>query len=422
MGILFPLPVIRAMAAIKRHMAAVHGDLGLLSPEVSRAVMTAAREVEEGRWDGDFPVEVFQTGSGTGSHMNVNEVLAGRANEILTGARGGKRPVHPNDHVNMGQSTNDVVPSALHAATLIFWEKELFPALARLLSALSGKAAEFSGVLRVGRTHFMDAVPMRLGDAFKGYARQVSLGMERLASARARLLELPLGGTAVGNGLNTHPGAAARVISLLASETGIPFTPAANRFEAQGARDAAVEASGALKTVAASLWKMAQDLRFLSSGPDCGIGEIRVPALLPGSSFMPGKVNPVICEVLVQAAAQVIGNDAAITTAALSGGLELCAAIPVIARNLLESSLLLARAAQAFSEKCVEGLSADMARTAGNVEKSLATVTLLAPIIGYDRAAVLAKEAHASGRTVKSLALSRGLVTEEDWNAMLAKI
>jgi fumarate hydratase class II len=414
-----PAGFIRALALIKRCAAEVNRDLGLLEPRLAEAVAAAAREVLEGRFDDQFVVGVFQTGSGTSSNMNVNEVVAARANEILTGTKGGTSPVHPNDHVNLGQSSNDVVPSAIHIAALMGIRGRLIPALERLHRALSAKAAEFADVRKIGRTHLQDAVPMTLGQEFSGYARQAELAVDRLHAVEPRLCELALGGTAVGTGVNAHPDFAARTIVLMARETGIGFRRAGNPFEAQAARDAAVEASAALKTIAVSLTKIANDLRWLASGPRCGLGEIVLPALQPGSSIMPGKVNPVVPEAVLQVAAQVIGNDAAITVAGQSGSFELNVMMPVIAHNLLQSIELLADAAEVLAEKCVAGIRANREACAGFIERSLALVTPLVPRIGYDRAAAVAQKAHASGRTVREVLIEEKILPEEEIAGLL---
>jgi fumarate hydratase class II len=414
-----PPGFIRALALIKRCAAEVNRELGLLEPRIAEAAAAAAREVLEGRFDDQFVVGVFQTGSGTSSNMNVNEVIAARANEILTGTRGGKSPVHPNDHVNLGQSSNDAVPSAIHIAALTAIRGRLIPALEGLQRALAAKAAEFADVRKIGRTHLQDAVPMTLGQEFSGYARQAELAVDRLRAVEPRLCELALGGTAVGTGVNAHPDFAARTIALMARETGIGFRRAANPFEAQAAKDAAVEASAAVKTIAVSLTKIANDLRWLASGPRCGLGEIVLPALQPGSSIMPGKVNPVVPEAVLQVAAQVIGNDAAVTVAGQSGSFELNVMMPVIAHNLLQSIELLADAARVLAETCVAGIRADREACAAFIERSLALVTPLVPRIGYDRAAAVAQKAHASGRTVREVLIEEEILPEEEIAGLL---
>jgi len=414
-----PLEVIHALALIKAGAAEVNRRLGRLDPRLAEAVAAAAQEVRQGRWDDQFVVGVFQTGSGTSSNMNVNEVIASRANEMLTGQKGGKSPVHPNDHANLGQSSNDAIPSAIHLAALAAIRSKLVPALRRLQLALAAKAEEFADVRKIGRTHLQDAVPMTLGQEFSGYARQVELGIERLAAVEPRLAELALGGTAVGTGVNTHPDFAAATIAWIAQETGIDFREARNHFEAQAARDAAVEASGALKTVAVSLSKIANDVRWLGSGPRCGIGEINLPSLQPGSSIMPGKVNPVIPEAVLQVTAQVIGNDATITACGQGGNFELNVMLPVLAYNLLQSVGLLADAASAFADKCIVGISANREVCAGFIEKSLALVTGLVPRLGYDRAAEVAQKAYATGRTVREVLTEDRLLSIEEMDALL---
>jgi fumarate hydratase, class II len=414
-----PRDFIHALALIKAGAAEVNRRLGILDPRLAEAILAASREVLEGKWDEQFILGVFQTGSGTSSNMNVNEVIASRANEMLTGKKGGKSPVHPNDHVNLGQSSNDAVPSAIHIAALRSVRKRLIPALQRLQESLSAKADAFADVRKIGRTHLQDAVPMTLGHEFSGYARQVELGIERLASVEPRLAELALGGTAVGTGVNAHPEFAAAAIAWISRETGIEFRKARNHFEAQAARDAAVEASGALKTVAVSLAKIANDVRWLGSGPRCGLGEITLPSLQPGSSIMPGKVNPVIPEAVLQAAAQVVGNDTTITLCGQGGNLELNTMMPLIAHTLLQSIGLLADAALALADKCIDGITANREACAAFIEKSLALVTGLVPRMGYDRAAEIAKKAYASGRTVRAVLSEENLLSQKEIDALL---
>jgi fumarate hydratase class II len=389
---------------------------------LARAIRDAAREVTEGKLDHQFVLDIFQTGSGTSTNMNANEVIAGRANEVLAGRRGGKSPVHPNDHVNMGQSSNDVIPSVIHIAALVSITRELVPSLQLLHRSLERKSEELRDVLKIGRTHLQDAVPITLGQEFSGYARQVELGIGRVREAGENLAELALGGTAVGTGLNAHPGFAASVIALVAEETGCPFHEAENHFEAQAARDAAVEASGALKTVAVSLTKIANDIRWLASGPRCGLGEIDIPSLQPGSSIMPGKVNPVLPEVMVQVAAQVIGYDAAITLGGMGGAFELNAMLPLIGYNLLQSIRILSSSARLFTERCVDGISANHERCASLIERSLALSTYLVPIIGYDRASALSKEAYRTGKTVRETALRMKLIPEGELDEIFRRI
>jgi fumarate hydratase, class II len=414
-----PARFVRAMAMIKAEAAAVNGESGALAAEVASAIRRAAEEAAAGEHADDFPVDVFQTGSGTSTHMNVNEVIANRAIELLGGELGARSPVHPNDHVNLGQSSNDVVPTALHVAAYGAVSEELQPALDALAGSLEAKARELDDVVKIGRTHLQDAVPVRLGQEISGWAQQVRNAAARLDATLPRLAELALGGTAVGTGLNAPPGFAEAVIARLAARTGHPFVPAPNRFEALAARDAAVEVSGALRAAAVSLTKIANDVRWLSSGPRCGLGEITLPSLQPGSSIMPGKVNPVIPEAVAMVAARVIGNDATIAWAGASGNLELNVMMPVIAFDLLQSIEILAGAARLFAERCIDGLEADRERVAEMVERSLAMVTALAPRIGYDRAASIAKEAFASDRTVREVARERGVLSEEELAAAL---
>ena len=421
-GLRLPASFVRAIGLIKQASAEVNRDLGLLDPDLAAAVIEAAREVADGLWNRQFVVDVFQTGSGTSTNMNANEVIAGRANEILTGNKGGKSPVHPNDHVNLGQSSNDVIPSAIHVAASIGLEDNLLPALELLQNRLKEKAGEFSSIKKIGRTHLQDAVPITLGQEFGGYARQIELGIRRIKQAGHSLAELALGGTAVGTGLNTHPDFAAKVIALVSEQTGKHFYKAVNHFEAQGAQDAAVEASGLLKTAAVSLMKIANDIRWLASGPRFGLGEIILPSLQPGSSIMPGKVNPVLPEVIIQVGAQVIGNDAAITVGGQAGFFELNTMLPVIASNLLQSIDILASSTALFAEKCVQGIKADAQSPAMLLERSLSLATYLAPAIGYDRAAAIAKEAYTSGRTVRDVALEQGVLTESGIDELLSEM
>jgi fumarate hydratase class II len=413
-GLRFPRRFLEALGRIKREAAVVNREMGIVEPKISEAIVAAASEVVDGRRDGDFPLDIFQTGSGTSTNMNANEVISNRAIELLGGVIGSKSPVHPNDHVNAGQSSNDVIPTAIHVSAYGALAEDLEPALHRLHQALSAKAAEFDDVVKIGRTHLMDAVPIRLGQEFSGYAQQVANGLARLESAKPRLAELALGGTAVGTGLNAPEGFADRVIVRLAETTGHPFRPAPNRFEALAAKDAAVETSGALKTLAVSLTKIANDLRWLGSGPRCGIGEINLPSLQPGSSIMPGKVNPVIPEMMLMVSAQVIGNDATITAGGLAGNFDLNVMMPVIAYNLLQSIEILANASRLMAERCVDGLEANRGRCADLVEWSLAMVTSLAPKIGYDAAAAVAKEAYAQSRTVRDVMREKALLSEAE--------
>jgi len=418
-GIFLPTEFIGSLALIKNFAAQVNFELELLDKSMSEAIVQATAEVIAGKLGDQFVVDVFQTGSGTSTNMNMNEVLATRGNEILTGQKTMKVPIHPNDHVNLGQSSNDVIPTTLHLAALTSIKDRLLPALGILHDALSQKASEFERVIKIGRTHLQDAVPLTLGQEFSGYARQVELGIQRLQGIEKRLAELALGGTAVGSGLNAHPEFAGRVIRKIADHTGIAFTEAENHFEAQAARDAAVEASGVLKTIAVSLTKIANDIRWLASGPRCGLGEINIPALQPGSSIMPGKVNPVIPEAMLQVAAQVMGNDTTIMLGGQSGNFELNVSIPVIAHNLLQSIRLLASGVEVFTEKCIKNLSANREACAANIEKSLAMVTGLVPHIGYEKAAAIAKKAYASGQTVRDIAVTEKVLAEDLLNQIL---
>jgi fumarate hydratase, class II len=395
---------IAALGLIKSAAAAVNTRLGVLDAEVGAAIGAAADEVAAGRWDAQFPVDVFQTGSGTSSNMNANEVLATLAAERLG------RPVHANDHVNASQSSNDVFPSSIHVAAVAAVAGDLVPALGLLGAALSAKAAEFADVVKAGRTHLMDATPVTLGQEFGGYAAQVRLGVERLESTLPRLAALPLGGTAVGTGINTPPGFAAAVIGELAARTGLPFTEARDHFEAQGARDALAECSGQLRVLAGSLFKICGDLRWMGSGPRAGLAEIALPDLQPGSSIMPGKVNPVVPESVRMVCAQVVGNDAAIAFGCACGEFELNVMMPMVARNLLESIRLLANAARLLAERCVAGITAQVARCREYAQSSPALVTPLAPILGYEEAAKVAKQALDRRTTIRQAVIDRGHV------------
>ncbi|MDH6114898.1 fumarate hydratase class II [Kitasatospora sp. MAP12-15] len=395
---------IAALAAIKAAAAKVNAELGILEEPVAGAIVSAAEEVAQGRWDEHFPVDVFQTGSGTSSNMNTNEVVATLASERLGS------PVHPNDHVNASQSSNDVFPSSIHIAATQAVTDDLLPALAQLEAALESKAGEFAQVVKAGRTHLMDATPVTLGQEFGGYAAQVRYGQERLRATLPRVAELPLGGTAVGTGINTPPGFSAAVIAELARATGLPLTEARNHFEAQGARDALVELSGQLRTVAVGLTKIVNDLRWMASGPRTGLGEINLPDLQPGSSIMPGKVNPVIPEVVAMVAAQVVGNDATVAMAGASGNFELNVMLPVIARNLLESVRLLASASRLLAERTVDGVTANVERARHYAESSPSVVTPLNRYIGYEEAAKVAKQALAESRTIRQVVIDRGYV------------
>ncbi|MEM6455052.1 MAG: class II fumarate hydratase [Acidobacteriota bacterium] len=412
-GVRLPRRFIAAMGLIKREAARVNAQREIVAQDVADAIVRAADEVIAGERAHDFPVDVFQTGSGTSTNMNTNEVIANRAIELLGGTIGSKTPVHPNDHVNAGQSSNDTIPTAIHVAAYGALAEDLLPAVHDLAAALRAKAEAFDPVVKIGRTHLQDAVPVRLGQEFSGYAQQIENAVARLEATQPRLAELALGGTAVGTGLNAPPGFADDVIAGIAAQTGHPFVPAPNRFEALAAKDACVETSGALKTLAVSLTKVANDIRWLGSGPRCGIGEIELPSLQPGSSIMPGKVNPVIPEAVLMIAAQVAGNDTTITVAGMSGTFELNVMMPVIAHNLLQSIHILATGCVALREKCVDGLEANVARNQAMVEQSLAMCTSLVPIIGYDEAAAIAKEAFKTGRTVREVAKEKTALSPE---------
>ena len=414
-----PLQVIRAFGVLKKAAAQVNRELGLLDERRSALIVRAADEVIAGTWDDHFPLVVWQTGSGTQSNMNVNEVLSNRAIALAGGVLGSKDPVHPNDHVNLSQSSNDTFPTAMHIAAVTALHERLLPALRDLHAALAAKSREFADVVKIGRTHLMDAVPLTLGQEFSGYAVQVERGAERVAATVAALLELALGGTAVGTGLNSHPRFAARVAEVIAELTGYPFVTAPNKFEALAAHDAVVTTSGALKTVAAALMKVANDVRWLASGPRSGIGELTIPPNEPGSSIMPGKVNPTQAEALTMVAVQVMGNDAAIGFAGASGNFELNVYKPVLIYNLLQSIGLLADAADSFRRHCVAGIGADRERIAALVEQSLMLVTALTPHIGYDKAAAIAKHADATGGTLRVSAVALGHVTAEQFDAWI---
>ncbi|WP_370421105.1 class II fumarate hydratase [Streptomyces sp. QH1-20] len=409
---------IEALARIKAAAAKVNAELGVVDKDIAEAIEAAAAEVAEGRWDDHFPVDVFQTGSGTSSNMNTNEVLATLATERLG------REVHPNDHVNASQSSNDVFPSSIHIAATAAVTGDLVPALEHLAAALERKAAEFAEVVKSGRTHLMDATPVTLGQEFGGYAAQVRYGVERLRSSLPRLAELPLGGTAVGTGINTPPGFSAAVIAEVARTTGLPLTEARDHFEAQGARDGLVETSGQLRTIAVGLTKIANDLRWMASGPRTGLAEINLPDLQPGSSIMPGKVNPVVPEAVLMVAAQVVGNDATVATAGAAGNFELNVMLPVMAKNLLESVRLLANASRLLADRTVDGITANVERARAYAESSPSVVTPLNRYIGYEEAAKVAKKSLAEQKTIREVVLEsgyidRGLLTREQLDAAL---
>ncbi len=395
---------IEALARIKAAAAKVNAEMAVLDKDLADAIIEAAAEVTAGHWDEHFPIDVFQTGSGTSSNMNTNEVLASLAGEKLG------RPVHPNDHVNASQSSNDVFPASIHIAATSAVVRDLIPALDHLANALEAKAAEYAQVVKSGRTHLMDATPVTLGQEFGGYAAAVRIGIERLEATLPRVAELPLGGTAVGTGINTPPGFSARVIAEVAAATGLPLTEARDHFEAQGARDGLVELSGQLRTIAVSLYKISNDIRWMASGPRTGLTEIYLPDLQPGSSIMPGKVNPVIPEAMCMVSAQVIGNDAAIAFGGAAGNFELNVMLPMLARNVLESIRLLANMSRLFADKCIDGITANVERCAEFAESSPSIVTPLNKYIGYEEAAKVAKQALAERKTIKQVVLERGYI------------
>jgi fumarate hydratase class II len=414
-----PPAIIWAFGVLKTAAAEVNNELGLLPGEKRRLIVDAAREVADGALAGEFPLRVWQTGSGTQSNMNVNEVIAGRANEVATGRRGGKQPIHPNDDVNMSQSSNDTFPTALHMAATMAITARLIPAVRGLRDALDAKRAEFDDVVKIGRTHLQDAVPLTLGQEFSGYVAQLDGDLERLEQVLGGLRQIALGGTAVGTGLNAHPDFAERVAARIAQLSGLPFTSAPNKFQALAGQEATVFASGALKTLATSLMKIANDIRWLGSGPRAGIGELRLPENEPGSSIMPGKVNPTQSEAMTMVCVQVLGYDAAIGFAGSQGNFELNVFKPVIAHDLLHGIELLADACRSFREHCVEGLQADRERIDEHVRNSLMLVTALTPRIGYDKAAEIAKKAHKEGTTLRAAALALGYLDEAEFDALL---
>ncbi|HZM36569.1 MAG TPA: class II fumarate hydratase [Burkholderiales bacterium] len=411
-----PPAVVHALASVKKAAARVNHELNLLEKSKAEAIERAADEVLAGRHDDEFPLVVWQTGSGTQSNMNVNEVLANRASELLGGERGQKRRVHPNDEVNLGQSSNDVFPTAMHIAAARALDAELIPAVEVLRATLAAKSAAFKGIVKIGRTHLQDATPLSLGQEFSGYVAQLGQALAALRAALPGLRELAIGGTAVGTGLNTHPRFAEEVCKRLSAELGAAFSPAANRFAALAGHEALVFAHGALKTLAAALCKIANDVRLLASGPRSGLGELRIPENEPGSSIMPGKVNPTQAEAVTMLCAQVMGNDVTVNMGAASGHLELNVFKPVIIHAFLQSARLLADGCRSFEEHCARGIEADEARIADLVHRSLMLVTALSPHIGYDRAAEIAKKAHREGTTLREAALALGYVTEADFD------
>ena len=413
-GYRFSRPFIRALGLIKWAAAQANRDLGLLDAKRAELIAQAAEEVVDGKLDEHFPLDIFQTGSGTSTNTNANEVIANRCAQLAGKPIGSREVVHPNDHVNMGQSSNDVIPSAIHISAAEQLKKCLIPALEKLHGAFEAKTKEFWDIIKIGRTHLMDATPVRLGQEFSGYAQQIAYAKARAEKALEVLRELALGGTAVGTGLNRHVDLPKKMMPHLEQRTGIAFYEAKNHFEAQGSKDAVVEASGQLKTIATSLFKIANDIRWLGSGPRCGIGEIQLPATQPGSSIMPGKVNPVMCESMMMVCAQVFGNDTAITWAGANGNFELNVMMPVMAHDLLESIRLLANVIDVFTDKCVVGIKANKERCAELIELSMSLVTSLAPKIGYDRAAEIAKESVKTGKTVRELCREKKILPEAE--------
>jgi fumarate hydratase class II len=418
-GLRLPRRLIRALALIKKAAAEVNRQSGALEPQIANAIVQAAHEVATGQHDAQFPVDIFQTGSGTSSNMNANEVIANRAIKLLGGQPGTKTPVHPNDHVNKGQSSNDVFPTAVHVAAAEALERDLLPALRVLERSLIEKAKAFDPIVKLGRTHLMDAVPVRMGQEFSGYAQMVTNTIRRLSAARPALSELALGGTAVGTGLGADPKFAPQVIGILAREVGLPLTQAPNLFEALAARDGLVEASGALRAAAVSLTKIANDVRWLGSGPRGALGELHIPDLQPGSSIMPGKVNPVMSEMLLMVCAQVIGYDATIAWGGAAGNFELNVMIPVMAASFLSAVAVLSNACHLFASRCIDGLVANEARATAFVEQSLSMVTALNPRIGYDAAAAIAREAAATGKTVRELCLEKNILPPDELARLL---
>jgi fumarate hydratase, class II len=414
-----PRPMIRAMGLVKKAAAMTNAELGQITDEISGYIVGAAEEVIEGKWDAQFPLVVWQTGSGTQSNMNCNEVIANIANQKLGNALGSQKPVHPNDHVNRAQSTNDSFPTAIHVAASLQINELLIPAVTRLKDTLERKSKEFKDIVKIGRTHLQDATPLTLGQEFSGYVSQLDHGLKRLNQALEGLYELPLGGTAVGTGLNAHPQYAEKAATRLSQFTGLPFITAPNKFEALAGRDAAVFASGALKTLATSLNKIANDIRWLASGPRCGLGELYIPENEPGSSIMPGKVNPTQSEAMTMVVAQVLGNDTTINIAGASGNFELNVFMPVIAFNLLQSIQLLGDACNSFNDNCALGIEPNREKIDYFLHNSLMLVTALNPVIGYENAAKVAKTAYKQGKTLKQVAVELNLVTEQQFDEVV---
>ncbi len=415
----FPPEFIRALAIVKKAAALTNKELGVLPAEKADLIVKAADEVIDGKLNEHFPLVIWQTGSGTQTNMNVNEVIANRAIEMAGGVMGSKKPIHPNDDVNKSQSTNDAFPTAMHISAVEEIHRRLIPMVTRLRDALKQKAEEFKDIIKIGRTHLMDATPLTLGQEFSGYAQQLTNGLERIEACLPRLYEIPLGGTAVGTGLNSHPQYAEKVAQKISEITGKPFKSARNKFEAMAGKDAMVELHGVLKTLAASLMKIANDIRWLASGPRCGIGEINIPENEPGSSIMPGKVNPTQSEAMTMVCAQVFGNDVTVNFAGASGNFELNVFMPVIIFNVLQSIKLLADACESFTDNCVVGITANFDRIKMHLNNSLMLVTALNPVIGYDNAAKVAKKAHKEGKTLKEAAVELGLLTPEKFDEVV---
>ena len=418
-GITLSIPMINALGIIKRSAAIVNHSLGILDNKRKQAIIQAADEIIAGKFNDQFPVDIFQTGSGTSSNMNCNEIIANRASEIMGGFIGSKEPVHPNNHVNMGQSSNDVIPTAIHISANIEIEKSLIPSLKVLAEALDKKTIEFKKIVKIGRTHLQDATPMTLGQEFSGYTQMIKNGLQRIQNAQKLLSELAQGGTAIGTGINTTSDFGALMAKEISDYTNVEFIEAINHFEAQGAQDAALETSGALKTIAVSLSKIANDIRWLGSGPHAGIGELIIPPVQPGSSIMPGKVNPVICESMIQTCAQVIGNDSAITIGCQGGIFELNLMLPLIAHNLNLSIKILSNATHLFTEKLIVGLQANISKCSEYIENSLALCTALAPLIGYDKAAEIAHKAQISGKTIREIAQDEKILKKSQLDLLL---
>jgi fumarate hydratase class II len=415
-GQLMPLEMVRAFGQLKAACAEVNRDLGKLSPAVAELIVAAAEEVASGALDAEFPLKVWQTGSGTQTNMNVNEVIANRAIEVSGGVLGSKSPIHPNDHVNLSQSSNDTFPAALHVAVAIELERTLLPSLQALIACLRAKAEAFAGIVKIGRTHLQDAVPLSLGQEFSGYGAQLELGLQTLRAALPQVLQLAIGGTAVGTGLNAPPGFGEAVAARLAERIGLPFSSASNKFQALAGHEPLAAAHGALTVLAGSLFKLANDIRWLASGPRCGLGELLIPENEPGSSIMPGKVNPTQCESLTMVAVQVMGNNTAVQMAASQGNFELNVFKPLIAHNLLESIALLAGACDGFRQFCLEGLQPNQSRIQQLLEQSLMLVTALTPAIGYDQACAIAKHAHHQQLSLRQAALELGAISAEEFD------